>query len=709
MTDQATIGGANRPGPVRRLCSSLMPASRSVLPAMAVALLLVAMAVAPAVAQTLSERVVDEAGVMSDAQVAEAEAAITALEDDDNVQLWALYVDTTGGEEVTDFADGVAAENGLGGNDALLVVAIDDRRDALWIGDLLTEVSDQELDLILADQVEPQLRDSEWGAAVAGAAEGLSSAVAGDVGPDETPGEGETPAPGDDDGPSPFWVLLAVAAISLGGWILVGRWRAGRAAEEDDRERERRLRGLSQRANTLLIETDELLRHNAQELGFVEAEFGKEAAEPFAVALAAAREELKNSFRIRQQLDDGIPEEPPQREQMLTQVVAHCDKAHELVEAQTKRFQELRDLERRAPEVLSEQELRVSEASTRLPAVEQALAVLRVDASGSSEAVHGNIAEARKRLEIAGRAATDGLAALKGGNGGAAARAAKASQDALAQAGALLDAIQREGAALEEARSSLDAALASARADLDQARAAVAGARDTDQQDELTAALQKVDAADAARQGTPRDLVLAYRLASEAESAAEQVVAKVREGEERRIKELGAVDAAIRAAELSADRAEEFIASRGHGIGRRARTALSEADGALNRARMTRDTDPQAALADARHASQLADAAYERARSDFDATVDDGRGGTVVIGGQPYPTGRQGNWGSDVGGAIIGGIIGSILSGGGRGWGGGGGGFGGFGRGGGGGGFGGGRSIGGGFGGGGGHSRGGGW
>jgi uncharacterized membrane protein YgcG len=692
-----------------------MPASRSVLPALVAALLLVALTVGPALAQTLSERVVDEAGVMTDAQVAEAESAIAALEDEDNVQLWALYVDTTGLEEVTDFADAVAAENGLGGNDALLVVAIDDRRDAMWVGDLLTDVTDQELDLILANEVEPQLRDGEWGAAVAGAAEGLSSALVGDVGPDETPDQGETPPPGGDgDGPNLFLVLLAVGAIGVGAWIIYGRWRAGRAAEEDDRERERRLRGIAQRANTLLIETDELLKHNAQELGFVEAEFGAEAAEPFAAALKAAQEELKSAFRVRQQLDDGTPDAPPEREQMLTQVIAHCDKAHELVEAQTRRFQELRDLERRAPEVLAEQERRVSEASARFPAAEAVLAILRTDASGSSQAVHGNIAEARKRLEIAGGAATNGLSALNGGDSGAAARAAKASQDALAQATALLDAIDREGTALDEARTGLDTALASARADLDQARSAVAGASDTDQRDELTAALQKLDAAEAAREGSPRDLVLAYRLAREAESAAEQVVAKVREGEERRAKEQAALDAAIRAAELMADRAEQYIATRGHGIGRRARTALSEADAALERARLTRDTDPRAALADARRASELAEGAYERARRDFDATVDDGRGGTVVIGGQPYPTGRQANWGSDLGGAIIGGIIGSILSGGGRGWGGGGwggggGGFGNIGRGGGGGGFGGGRSMGGGFGGGGGRSRGGGW
>jgi uncharacterized membrane protein YgcG len=687
-----------------------MPGVQSWLPAVAAALLLVAAIAAPARAQTLSERVVDEAGVMSEAQVAEAEAAIGALEDQDNVQLWALYVDTTDGQEVTDYADAVAADNGLGGNDALLVVAVDDRRDALWVGDLLNNVTDQELDLILANDVEPQLGDGEWGAAVAGAAEGLSRAVAGDLDPSETPDQSGTPAPGNDDGPNVFLVLLAVAAIAAGGWIVVSRWRAGRAAEEDDRERDRRLRGLSQRANTLLIETDELLRHNSQELGFVEAEFGKEAAEPFAAALESAREELQSAFRLRQQLDDGTPEEPPERERMLTQIVAHCDKAHELVDVQTKRFQELRDLERRAPEVLAEQQGRVAEASARLPVVEQTLAALRADAGGSSQAVQGNSTEARIRLEIAGRAATDGLAALNDGDSGAAARAAKASQDALAQATALLDAIAREAATLEEARGGLDAALARARADLEQARTAVAAATDADHRAELSAALQEANAAEAAVKGTPRDLVLAYRLAREAESAAEQVVARVREGEERRAKQLAAVDAAIRAAELSADRAEEFIASRRHGIGRRARTALSEADGALNRARMTRDTDPEAALADARRATELADAAYERARSDFDATVDDGQGGTVVIGGQPYPTGRQGNWGMDVGGAIIGGIIGSILSGGGRGgWGGGGGGFGGFGSGGGGGGFGGGRSIGGGFGGGGGRSRGGGW
>jgi uncharacterized membrane protein YgcG len=690
------------------------------LPALAAltAVLLVA-AVSPALAQTLTERVVDESGVMSADQVAEAQDAIAELEDEANVQLWSLFVSTTDGEAVTEFADAVATENGLGGNDALLVVATEDRRDALWVGDLLDDATDDEIDRILAEQVEPRLAASDWGAAIAGAAAGLGDALDTDGGgqPDEEPeqpGTGAAPPSDGSDGPGGFGFILAIGAIGLGAWILLRWWQSGRAAEEDDRERESRLRGLAQRANALLIQTDELLRHNGQELGFVEAEFGADAAEPFRAALGSARAELQAAFKLRQQLDDGTPEAPEERERLLAEIVSRCERAHELVEAQTERFRELRDLERRAPEVLAEQQARVADAEQRLPAADATVETLRAEATGSTKAVHGNVAEARKRIELAGRAATDGLAALERGDRGAAARAAKASQDALAQAGTLLAAIDHEAAALEEARTQLPAAVERARTDLQLAGTAVTGAIESGQEDELATAKAKLEAADAAASGSPLDLVLAYRLAREAESAAEAVVAAVRKGEERQARELAAVDAAIRAGELAADRAEEFIATRRHGIGRRARTALSEADASLSQARALRDTDPQAALAQARRGNQLADAAYERARQDFGATVQDGQGGTIVIGGQPFPMGRGANWGSDVGGAIIGGIIGSILSGGGRR---GGGGFGGFGGGGGFGGFGGGgglggggRSFGGGFGGGGGgRSRGGGW
>src|SRR5688572_1747541 len=186
---------------------SVRPLSR-ISSAIGIALLL-AVGPSPAVAQNLDDRVVDEAGVMSSAQMEEAEEAIQDLQDESNVQLWALFVDSTGGQPVTDFADAVAAENGLGGNDSLLVVAVDDRRDALWVGDLLDEASDEDLDSILAEQVEPSLADGEWGAAVAGAASGLAEALDPGAEPEpEEPAPEPEPSTSDGDGPSLLTVLV---------------------------------------------------------------------------------------------------------------------------------------------------------------------------------------------------------------------------------------------------------------------------------------------------------------------------------------------------------------------------------------------------------------------------------------------------------------------------------------------------------------------
>ncbi|HET6819562.1 MAG TPA: TPM domain-containing protein, partial [Candidatus Limnocylindria bacterium] len=98
-----------------------MPTVRRSLPALLAAIAIAALVVGPVLAETLSDRVVDETGLLSEAQLNEAKQAIGQLESNDNIQLWALFVNSTGGTEVTTYADGVASENGLGGNDALLV------------------------------------------------------------------------------------------------------------------------------------------------------------------------------------------------------------------------------------------------------------------------------------------------------------------------------------------------------------------------------------------------------------------------------------------------------------------------------------------------------------------------------------------------------------------------------------------------------------
>lgn len=688
---------------------TLVPAVLATLLAIALALPLAVRAQTP---PRLEEPVTDLAGVLTDADRAAAEDGIEQLEADEGIQLFALFVDTTEELTASEYADLAAAENGLGGNDALLVVAVEVRRDAIWVGDLLTDATDAELDAILADAVEPRLAREEWGDAVAAGAEGLGEALADEAPPEAPPEEPTEPQP-ESGGILPW--IVGILLVAGGAWVLWSWWRARREAGLEAEERDRRLGGLAREANALLIETDELIRHDSQELGFAEAQFGKAAAEAFRAALESARGELKAAFAVRQTLDDATPETPEDRERLLTEIVEHCRRAQATLEEQTRKFRELRDLERRAPEILAALPQAIAAVEARLPEAERQLETLLADAPGSSQAVHGHRAEAAKRLALARKAIEEAQHALERNDRSAAARGAKGAQDATAQAGTLLDAIGHEAAALEEARALLDPALEEALRGLKAAESSAPADEIGAYAKSLDDARAKLDAAQAASRGDPRDLVLAYRLAVEAAAAADHVVAGVRAARTRRAKELDAADAELRAAELSLDRAEDFIGARRHGIGRRPRTRLSEARQHLERARALRDKDAVASVPQAQRAAALADDAYRLASEEFSATEDAGYGGTVIIDGRHHPTGRDAGWGADIGGAILGGIIGSILSGGGgRGGGFGGGGFGGGGiglpRGGGFGGGGGGRTFGGGFGRrGGGRSRGGAW
>lgn len=697
--------------------------ARLLLSAVLAAAALLALADGPALAEEppqLTQSVTDLAGVMTDADLQRAQDAVAQLDDEARVQLFVLFVNTLEGRTATAYADEVAALSSLGGNDALLLVAIKDGRDAIWVGDLLTEASDAEIDALLADEVEPRLADGEWGAAVAAAADGLAAALE-PTEPGPAPTE-ETPPPepggtaGTTDG-FPFGWLIGLVLLVVGAWLVFNWWRNRQAAGADEEERDRRLGGLAREANARLIELDELLRDDAQELAFAEAQFGKEEAAPFAAALEAARGELRAAFAIRQRLDDAQPETREERERLLSEIVERTQRAEATLEEQARRFDELRDLQRRAPDVLRELPTRIASVEGRLPAAEAALEALRADAPQSLAAVAGHTGEARKRLALASSAVAEGEAALGRDDQGAAARAARGARDAVAQASGLLDAIDRQHAALEEARLKLGAALAQARTDVAAAERAVASHPNDQAQDLLRQAGEQLRSAEAAAGEGGRDLVVAHRHAQEAEAAADRALAAVQEGRERQARATAAAAAAISAAEGGLQRAEDFIRSRRHAVGRRPRTRLSEASEALARARAARQGDPALASEQAQRATQLADEAYRLASSDFDDAGRRGYGGTVVINGRHYPTGRDAGWGVDLGGAIVGGIIGSILSGGMGGgrrrpWGGGfgGGGWrggGGFGRG-----FGaGGRSIGGGFGrgGGGGRSRGGAW
>jgi uncharacterized membrane protein YgcG len=637
------------------------------------------------------------------------ETELSRVRDRDGVDVWVLFVETTGeaGEEA--FADAVVAANGLGVGDALLLVALEDRTYQLWVSDSLPQVTDAEHDAILASVLEPRLRAGDFPGAVIATGEALGTAATGTF---QRPGQ--EPEAGGGTGLLPL--LIPLALIAAGIWLVGSRvagWRRDRRMSE---ERGRRLNDLAKRANALLVDADEQLREADAEAAFAEAQFGRDEADAFRAVLGAARQEVRAAFLARQRLDDGTPESPEEREALLTEIVERCERAGARLDEAAGRLAELRDLERNLPAVLDETRAMTDRLNARLPRVQETMDRLESSAGGSIGPVRGNLIEARKLLGDAEAGLDEATRALAADNRATAVAEVRQAQQVAMEAETLLKAIDQLDRTIEEVSGKLTAEVAEAEMSVAAGRRAIEELPETAREAarlQLAEAEAELARARTAQRADPPDPIAAYRGAARADELADALVAGLRREAEQRARDVAMARAAIEAAEARRVQADSFVASRHRGVRQSARTRLVESERSLAQARALLAADPAGATAAAQRATSLAEEAYRLARSDFDRYDRyGGRGGEgldmvdaalpfiipILLGG-----GRGGGWGGTRWGnpgAPRRGGFGGVLGGGRGGGRSGGGGFGG--------GLGGGRSRGGGFGGGG-RSRGGRW
>jgi uncharacterized membrane protein YgcG len=628
---------------------------------------LLAVSTVPASAEpppTLDGPVTDRAGAL-DGGVGDVEAAIARTLEDHGVQAWVLFVDSTEGQTAPEYATETARINSLGADDALVLVALGDRSDAIWVAEGLDAISDAEIDAIIADELEPQLRDGDFSGAAIATVDGLGAANDSEAAPPATSPPVSEPAPGEGEtgggGALGFLLPLLFVGVIVGGAFLVIRAVQGRGAAE---ERDRKTGALAREANSLLISSDERIRDAAQEVDFVEAQYGPAEVEPLGQAVSQARDELKRSFEIRQRLDDAEPEDAATREQMLREIVERLTRAHAVLDAQTERIRQLRDLERDAPETLAALPGRIDAVEGRLPAGETALKALDRYAPSASQTVRGNVVEARKGLTGAREAVANGTASLQAGDTAKAASATRLALEGVTGATSLLDAIDRLAASLAAAEQQLPGALREAETDFADARAT---ATETGREPgspiaaRLSAAERAMAAARTAAAASPADPAAALSKATEAQRLADEVLAAAREEVAARQRLEAGATASIRTAASAVDRAADFVGTRRRGVGRGARTRLAEAERNLADAEALQRTDPALAAQAAERAERLANEAYRLADDDFSDWDQGGPG---------WGQRRGGGGGGDVAGAILGGVLGGILSGGGTGGGG---------------------------------------
>jgi predicted nucleic acid-binding Zn-ribbon protein len=589
----------------------------------------------------------DGATALSGSEFSDVQQAVDKLYNDRHIRLWVVYVDTFSGQNAVNWTEQTRRLSDIGGQDAILAVAIQDRAYAF----LPPTTGSGDVTSLRTNEIEPKLRQSDWAGAAIAAANGLNPT-----------------ASASNTAISWFGFLVAFAVFALAillVWLWTRRRRRKRrqaelaAAKRVDPADPNALAALSIDAlddlsKSIVVDVDNAVRTSENELAFAAEEFGPDQTEPFNRAVAGAKTTLAQAFNVRQILDDAAPETPQQRRDLLTRVVVAAVKADRELDAQREAFEQLRDLVINAPSRLDALTQQMVDVTARIAPSEQALAALHKQFSDSAlAAVAGNVETAKQRLAFADQNITNArtLVSRPAGRQSGLVDSIRAAESALGQARRLLDAIDSAGTDINRAMATLPSAIADIQNGINQAGTLLAQGN-TPHAAELgvarDAAVKAV--ADAQASGATDPLGAFTRLAH-ADAELDRLLVGI--GEEREATERlsRAFDQALATAQARVRGVSDYIDTRRGSIGPEARTRLAEAVRQLQAAQDTRSVNLNEAIAHANGASMLAAQAQDVANADVGAA-------------QRAYSGRYGNTGGSNMGAIIGGIvIGNILSG----------------------------------------------
>ena len=575
----------------------------------------------------LTDPITDTAGVLDTAGRAEVAAAQEDLLAAQAVQLWVAYVASFDGLSGQQWAAQSAATSGFGGNDMLFAVAVGDRAYGYDVAADLP-ISDAQLETIMARDVEPQLRAGDWAGAAVALASGIQAAAAGGTG-------------GSGGGSLLPWLVGAV--VLVGGGLLVLRLvRRGRGAGTKPGPGEGRsgepaeptIEQLRQQVAALLIDVDDSIKTSEQELGFAVAQFGEDSVGAFTEALAQSRADLARAFELQrqaQQVQGG-----PGERALLAEILGLCTTADERLDEQVESFDRLRDLERTIDTVLPGLAQQVAALPARADAAAATVVQLGTRWPAAALApLDRHMEQARERISFSEDSVRVGAELLATGDRTGAVARARATEEAIGQAGTLLDFVERSPEILDTAQRAIDALTVETQKDLAEAEALglppeVAGthrfAADT-----LAWAQQVVGAGN-------YDPIAVRRALEESDTALDAALVPLREAEARRQRAVALLASATDAARASIQAADDFITTRRGAVGAEARTRLAEAQRRFEAGLGA--PDPIAALEQVQAADTLADQAYVLAQQDEarvrDAQRRDGGSGslgTIVLGG----------------------------------------------------------------------------
>lgn len=405
-------------------------------------------------------------------------------------------------------------------------------------------------------------------------------------------------------------VAVVIGALVTVGFVVLFRRRGAVAVTAGPNT----LDALGKRASSLLVRLDDAVREADDELGFAIAQFGPDRARDFGETLSVARGKVAEAFRLRQALDDHIPDSDQQKREWTLQIIALCEQAESSLQQQDARFAGLRRLEVNASGTLADVRARIAATSARLDPARATLVDLGSRYARSTfAAVEPNVSLAADALASAAAGADAAAPSISSTGVNDVSSALEEAGEAAHRADQLLDSVDRTARDLAAATAALDTLRATTRADL------------------VEAAVQRDKAPDAATGRGIIDAMAAVSLAVDGGSAPEGLdpvaeldrigaavaqldlaLASARNQAQRLAHARAAYEGTLVSANSQIAAARDYIASHRSGVG--ARTRLAEAERQLMLAQAA--ADPVEALDTIRRAVTHARDADALARYD---------------------------------------------------------------------------------------------
>ena len=569
---------------------------------------------------TLTEKVTDDAGVLSTQEKAELREKIGQLQKDEHRVLF-VYITNKLDTDPESYAAQVVKDKGE--NSAVYVLSVDDRKMGVqtgkaWPKGRLDQMYDAAYDKLASD---------EYGAsalALADAALGNPSASS---------------SSGSSDSSGLAWLGGGAAAIvAAGGGIMYYSRRNTKKNKAQTLESAREiapgdtgqlnrlsLETLDQLAQEELVSTDESIRRGKEELNIALSEFGPERVRPFTKAMNHSTSTLQKAFHLRQRLDDAVPESPAERRQMLVDIVSSCGQADDALDAQAAEFAQMRDLLIHSDEKLDELTQRTVGLRARLPEAESTLARLKGNydehvlssIADNPELAAASLDEAEKLLEKA-----RGVQAQPAGQQGPLVGLIRDSEHACAMTDRLISGVENAEENIATARANLESLIAEVEGEIDEARElerqgkAQGTTADWNALEELLG--RAGSAVTEAKAQGQQDPLGQHTALTSIDTQLDEALDRVREKTSTHARQLDLFRQQISVAESNIQAAEDLISSRGRIIGSGARTALADAKRLHAQALHTERSDIRAALQSSREAVAAAQAALQRAKDDID-------------------------------------------------------------------------------------------